>query len=443
MKTRADVVDELNKTHAILAGAGRVRVMRFLPDDTFELESVFDFRVWCANRTIREKNKKGEPIDTPIADVWLQHHDRRQFEGIVFDPRESETRAFNMWRGFSVSAKRHRGYKRFLEHLLLNVCGGNTTHFLWLVGWMAHLIQRPWEKPGVAVVLKGAKGVGKTIVGEIMSELLKHHTVTVSQPRHLVGNFNAHLARAVLVLVEEAFWAGDRTAEGALKDQITGATIRVERKGFDVQELPSFHRYMITGNADWIVPATHDDRRYAVFNVSDARKEDHEYFGRMIMAMELGGYEGLLHHLKNFDLSLIDVRKAPRTEGLAQQKAENLHGVQAWWFDLLTEGVFPGWDAEGDWCEGEVRIVTEQLRSTYKRWHFDRKFQGELVSEAKFGRQLRDMCPSSISRQTHVKGENVRRYHFPALHTCRAEFQRWLGVEKIDWPDYEGATGSD
>jgi hypothetical protein len=430
---------EANQPYAVLAGSGKVRIMRFGEDGTFTLESVFDFRAWYANRTLTEtkakKTKKGnatEAVETPYSDIWITHDDRRQYEGIVFDPRGGKTRAFNMWRGFSVRANRFLGScDRFLEHLRVNVCGGNEEHFRWLLGWLAHLVQRPWEKPGVAVVLKGAKGVGKSIVGEILRELLKHHTVAVSQPRHLVGNFNSHLARAVLVLVEEAFWAGDRTAEGALKDQITGATIRVERKGFDVEELPSFHRYMITGNAEWIVPATHDDRRYAVFDVGDARQQDHEFFGAMMKEMREGGYEALMHHLRTFDLGRVDLRTAPRTEGLAQQKIENLHNVQLWWSDVLTKGELPG--AEGDWSEESIEVETDELRRSYEYWHTRRRFQGEVAGERAFGRDLRAMCPNARNVQRRIKREKMRFYRLPSLETCRADFVQWLGVDCLDW----------
>lgn len=443
MTPRDRAVEDLNRIHAVLAGNGKVRVMRFKKDGTFDLESVFDFRQWYSNRTIAamKSTAKGDVrVDVPVADVWLQHPDRLQFEGIVFDPRDPETSAFNMWRGFSVRPNKHLGYcDTFLAHLRDNVCNGNEEHFTWLVAWMAHLIQRPWEKPGVAVVLKGLKGVGKSIVGDVLRALLTHHTVAVSQPRHLVGNFNAHLARALLVLVEEAFWAGDKTSEGALKDQITGATIRVEKKGFDVEEMPSFHRYLITGNAEWIVPATHDERRYAVFNVADTEKGNEAYFSRMMEEMRAGGYEALMHHLRTFDLSGVDVRKAPNTKGLAEQKLANLQNVYLWWFDVLSEGAFPDWaDAEGDWSAGAISVPTAQFRKVYERWHGAHRFQGELARPDAFGRALKEMCPGEKRAQRRVKGErwreHVRAYRLPPLPQCRAEFARWIGADDgIDW----------
>lgn len=445
------VVEELNEKHAVLSGAGKVKVMRFAPDGTFTLESEYDFRIWYANRTIKviQATAKGEPKETEVSygNFWMKHPERRQYERIVFDPRAKPTQAsdseeriesFNLWRGFSVQPNALLGdCEIFLDHLRANVCGGNAKHYQWLLGWMAHLIQRPWEKPCVAVALKGAKGVGKTIVGEILGELLKHHTVTVSQPSHLVGKFNAHLARAVLVLVEEAFWAGDKTAEGALKDQITGATIRVERKGFDVEELPSFHRYLITGNADWMIPATNEDRRWAMFKVGAERMQDRRYFGAMMEEMRTGGYEALMHLLLEFDLSSVDVFIAPRTQGLAEQQIANLQNVQRWWFDALTTGALPGCEnPKRDWTGGAVTVETVEFRTAYEHWHRAHRYQGELASEEAFGRDLRAMCPSVENVQLRKSGDRSRFYKLPRLGKCRAEFEEWLRCDLIglDWP---------
>ena len=85
-------------------------------------------------------------------------------------------------------------------------------------GQILFLVQRPGERPGTAVVLRGGQGVGKTIVGQIVGHLLDPaHYVLVTQQRHLTGTFNKHLMSRLLVQVEEAFWAGDRQTRGTLK----------------------------------------------------------------------------------------------------------------------------------------------------------------------------------------------------------------------------------
>ena len=87
----------------------------------------------------------------------------------------------------------------------------------WLWSWFAQLAQEPHRKPGTAVVLRGAQGVGKSKTGEVIGSLFGEHYTQVSEPRFVTGRFNSHLRRCLLLHCDEAFWAGDRQAEAKLK----------------------------------------------------------------------------------------------------------------------------------------------------------------------------------------------------------------------------------
>ena len=79
--------------------------------------------------------------------------------------------------------------------------------YLW--SWLAHIIQKPYEKPGVAIVLRSDRqGVGKSVFGRYFGSLLGSHFTTVTTERHLHGNFNAHLKKCLFLLGEEVFWGG-------------------------------------------------------------------------------------------------------------------------------------------------------------------------------------------------------------------------------------------
>ena len=106
------------------------------------------------------------------------------------------------------------------------------------------------------------------------STLFPPHHITVSRWISLTGKFNAHHERALMIHVEEGYWAGNPQAVGALNKLITSETAMIERKGFDPIEMPSCARVFITSNADWVVPATAGERRFAVCDVSDRKAQD-------------------------------------------------------------------------------------------------------------------------------------------------------------------------
>ena len=435
VEERAEIVERLNRTHAFVAGKG---VIREDGQGGFQIESVHQFYDWYSNDGVWSKSKTGADIFTSAAKIWMQSLSRRQYQRIILDPRGKTSGAYNLWKGFSFEPSGKGDCGLFLDHLLDNVCDGDRALYRWLVGWMAHLVQRPWEKPGTAVVFKGKPGVGKTIIGKTLGALIARHYVTVSTPRGLMGQFNAHLGAALLVQVEEGFWAGDKAAESDLRHKITGETFNLEKKGQDVIELPSFHRYLITSNERWTVPAQHDERRYAIFSVSDAHIKDVVYFGALEDQLKAGGYRALMRHLLDFDLSRVSVRNIPHTEALAAEKITGLRGIRAWWHEVLAEGQLPceqvtRFNIEPkDWSEHGVSVRADDLRRANEVWLRGRRHHGDVLTVEMFGRELRDMCPSAKRIQRRDGGQKPYFYDLPPLTECRRELEIWLGSE-VDW----------
>lgn len=434
---RYEIVRRLNRRHAFIAGKG---VIREDGAGGFAIETVRQFHDWYANDGIWTKTASGADKFTSAAQVWMQSPERRQFDAIVFDPSDESRGCYNLWRGFTKHERGAETCDRFLDHLFENVARGNEAHYDWILGWMAHIIQHPGEKPGTALVLKGAPGVGKSSVGEHLGALVSRHYVKVSTPRGLLGQFNAHLASALLVHIEEGFWAGDKAAEGDLKEKITGPTINLEKKGQDVISLASYHRYLVTSNERWTVPARHDERRYAVFHVGAGRAKDGDYFAAMSREMKAGGYRDLLRRLDRFDLSRVDVRTIPQTEALSVEKITGLKGVAAWWHEVLAEGALPAdaWERFNatpcDWREGPVKVRTDDVRNAFEIWMRGRRHHGDLPTADSFGRELKEMCPSiERTNQRRVGSERVRFYKIQSLRQCRLEFERWLD-SGVQWP---------
>jgi hypothetical protein len=54
--------------------------------------------------------------------------------------------------------------------------------------------------------------------------------------------------------------------------------------------------------------------------------------------MASGGRESLLHHLLTLDLGEWEVRSAPKTEALQEQKMYSLTLEEQWWLERLRDG---------------------------------------------------------------------------------------------------------
>jgi Family of unknown function (DUF5906) len=198
--------------------------------------------------------------------------------------------------------------------------------------------QKPRERPGTALAIRGRMGTGKTIVGEIVGRLFPRHYFVVDDPRYVTGQFNAHMATCLLLQADEAVWAGDKAAEGRLKGLITSRIQQIEARGHDPIRLKNYVRLVMTSNEDWVVPAGKDERRFAVFDIDPRCAQKHDYFRKMDEELINGGLSHLLADLMRFDLSTVNVWQIPKTDALLEQKIRSLASVESWWFERLMSG---------------------------------------------------------------------------------------------------------
>lgn len=361
---------ELNQKCALVPYGGKLRVLYEpqTPNDDLKLMSVQDARVMEAPRAFFRERAGGKGVEKVVPfNLWLDWPHRREFDGIVFQPGRSDDRNYNRFRGWAVTPK-PGDWSILRNHLLEIFCHSDPELFEWLMTWLAQLFQYPGIKPGSAIVARGKKGCGKSIVFDFIAQLLGPAFSKAADTRRLLGNFNASLDHNLLFLLEESHWNGDKTQEGILKDLITSPLIPIERKGIDSELKANFTRLVMLSNESWIIPATFDERRYAIFDCADGRRNDHAYFQAMVRQMnEEGGLAAMLHDLLSFQpASGWDVlRQPPTTIGLLQQIEETLQGTDLFMFELLKYGIFESTDDEAIelFEDRPCRITAKALRS--------------------------------------------------------------------------------
>lgn len=425
-------VTALNRDHAAVMIGGKFRIIREKGSD-YDVFAPEELHKLNANNRVKVP---GEKRTEPVTSAWMRHPSRRTFAGgLVFNPKETPAGAYNVWRGWAAQPNPDASCDLFLAHVRDVICDGSEREFQWLLGWMAHLVQHPEQKPGTAVVLRGAKGAGKDTVGHYLGALFPRHHVTLSQPEHLTGRFNAHMETAILIHLEEGYWAGNHAAEGVLKNLITCQTLEIERKGIDPYKIDHFGRLLITSNADWVVPATPGERRFFVLDVSPAHAKDTAYFGAIWKEQVNGGAGALLHFLQSFDLSGFDVRNPPETAALTRQKLEGLRNVEAWWHDRLSEGTLSTdefSEDRADWEGESITVSRAMLRRNYEDWLSRQRWHGAALNDKQFGEKLRAMCSTLKDNRARVSGGRERQYVLPPLAECRAVFAAFIGGE-MEW----------
>ena len=348
-KANEEAIDKdlriMNEKHMVIEDLGnRCVVATERYDDTsgyvLLMEQGFnDFRNRYMHR-LKEigVDKKDNPVFMPLGEWWLKNEYRRQYETIVFRPGKTLPGVYNLWQGFRCQAIAG-DCSLFLNHVRTHICSDNDDYYNYLIGWMARTVQFPNEPGQVAIILRGGMGTGKTFFAKQFGFIFGRHFSTVSDGKHLFGNFNAHLRECVVLLADEALYAGDKRQASSLKRTITDDTIMIESKGVNAKQCNNCIHLIMTSNDDWVIPAGQDERRFFVLDMHNPDKTQNiEYFGKIDEQLTNGGHEALLHMLLTYDLTNFEVRHVPQTEALRDQKLLSMTAEQDWWYMRLLEG---------------------------------------------------------------------------------------------------------
>lgn len=343
-------------------------------------EPFFDM---LANKRIQQGERT-----VPLAKAWFEWSGRRQYDGVVFDPDGEHEGYLNLWTGFGVSPDRDASCERLVEMVRSVLCAGDEASFDYLMNWLAWKVQNPGRRNEVAVVLRGEKGVGKTTLGEVMTDIFGGHGFVAKHVDEVAGRFNGHLAQTAFLFGDEVMWGGDREAEGRLKKLITDASTSTERKGQDIQRSTNRVSLMMATNERWAVPVSLEgERRFFVLDVRSDRKApkgepDHPnraYWNELRHELDHGGREAFFALLLDRELprGWHPRSSVPDTTGLARQIVESLDLVQRWYLEAVQAGELPGqlsykdrnaaphgWeDGESEWAD-VARLGTPRIDPT-------------------------------------------------------------------------------
>lgn len=434
-------VEEFNRDHFVSTEGKESYVFVECYDPSFKRRtlnrlSFTGFRNLYSNEKIK-KIVNGNMKFISKAKAWLDHPKRRTYlKGLTFFPgNDTPEGHYNLWGGFGIDPKAG-SWEQMRTHILDVLCGGDVELFKYTIGWLANMVQNPDRQGEVAFVISGGKGVGKGTFGHYVGKFFGQHFLHVTNQKHLTGNFNNHLRDAVFVVLDEAFFAGDKKHESILKSIITEPILMIEKKGIDAVQSPNYTHIMMFSNETWVVPASVDERRFFVLHVSSENKPDKAHFEALYDEMNNGGPAAMLDYLLNYDLSDFDLRLIPQTNALIEQKLQSLNAQEKWLYSCLYDGYIGG----KQWDNDRFLLRTQTAYNDYIQHHKDHSFEGKPLIDANWSRIIRNILiknnqPLIIDggKPTDDNGYRLPHTSFPPLTEAREAFERYIGG-KVEWP---------
>src|SRR5262249_544051 len=122
-----------------------------------------------------------------VGQFWLAHPRRRQYEGLDLVPNGPTVlrgNILNLWRNWGVESKKGH-WSRLRNHVYEVLANGDPKFDDYIIRWTAWKIQHPGERTGAALVLRGGKGSGKGVWGDVLMIIFGEHglqTATSTKP---------------------------------------------------------------------------------------------------------------------------------------------------------------------------------------------------------------------------------------------------------------------
>ena len=310
---------------------------------------------------------------------------------------------YNMWSGFAVSKyvpppdatvdTDSAGVRAFVEHVhvLMNRDQAATDYVL---DWIAQIFQQPSRKTGIALLLKGAEGVGKNRLTDLLKLMLGDGLFleTAKPASVLFGRFSDARRGRFLIVVNEASGADNHAASDELKDMITSDTFVWEAKGRDGVQMRAYDRFVFTTNSANCLKINPDSRRFVVYEVSSELKGNASYFKGLSGHIADGHarYE-FYQLLMRRDIGDVDwINSRPLTKYYDRMVEMNLPREQF----LRDHVIMPAYSANTVAFE----MTASQLFGDFQQWLADSSssgISGYSTTLTKFGQRLTDLVCGS------------------------------------------------
>jgi hypothetical protein len=318
---KADPVAELQKKFALMKLGGKVSVIELPPPGVcWGMHGTPQMYAKTDASTVLTRALQLVLSSVPAKEVisaFYASPSTAIFDDITFDPRPTGPSIINLWTGPTVTGVPgpFPTIQQFIDEVIAN---GDPVVESYLMNFLAHMLQRPEEKPRVMLVLMGGQGTGKGTFSRLLQSIWSRTTLITNQIADVTGNFNSAMERKFIVWLDEALFAGDYKATDALKSLITEPTISIHAKFQEPRNTFSCHRFLAATNASHFARTDADDRRFVYLLVSDRHKGNQAYWDVMNGALASPELPALVDHLQNRNLASFDPSKRPGSTALVE-----------------------------------------------------------------------------------------------------------------------------
>ncbi len=352
--------------------------------------------------------------------IWCKSKYRRKCSKMDFYPSDDyKGKNFNVFKGFAVppEAAVEGDVKAILDHIKYIWCKGDEEQYDYTLNWLAHSIQKPWVKIGVALCLNSKfEGAGKgVIIHKTMAIIGKDHSEQIANDEEIFGNFTGTMSGKCMLNLNEAVWGGSKKNRGLLMNMITEPRTRIRFLNCEAFYETSFHNYIIDSNESWFIPAGPMSRRFFALALDNkfagkGKEEVRAYF-KPIIDTPVEAWADFLHKR---DISKFVPQDFPETDLLQEQSQMGLDSLETWFRTIMGEGEMHDELMERSY-KFQSWVVREDLFRMYETEMKGGGYQGTWTKNTffeKLRRMMKDLGSELQDQTSTTDGKKIRKVRF-------------------------------
>lgn len=396
--SKLDCIELFNKTHSFYMEGGEACIIRNEDIKTMKLKTFFAQHSEYLFRTIKGK----KTVDKPAAEVWAQDSRRRFVDRIVFAPTCTD-REINLFRGMPKIIESDKSPNKILRLIKESLCAIEE-EAEWLLDWLAHVLQKPFEKSTLVPVHITSQGTGKGILYEMtMGKILgKTYFKRIDKSSEITSKFNKDLANKFLTFIDESVWGGNKEVVGILKSITGSETLSVEEKFGATYTVNNPSRYVIVSNNANALDVEVGNRRYVTLAPCKKHAADTEFHQPIADAIRFEDEaECFATFLLQRDISKFNPHKMPDFRGGEDTKLGVNDIVGAFWHEVIKNGDIKLWRKQG--------LSQKLMFYHFEKWKKDMGHRA-VITKIYFGKQTTKLVGQELTPKVCRIGTSTEKF---------------------------------
>lgn len=388
--------------------------------------------------------------DVEFFPYWLEDTTRLTYKEIKFLPKfEYNEEIFNSFKGFTYENEKITYDEEpevvtvFKEHLSF-LTNHDEKSVEYLMNYIAHLLQKPWELPKTAIIFKSKQGFGKDTVVDFIHNLIgKQHIMRTAELDDIFGNYNIGIRDKLVLQLNEVEGKDGFSNKEKIKNFITEENTIIREKYVGQYDQTNYIRLFILSNNLNPIEISHDDRRFVVFKAHH-KKPSKEYFDTLHDDFRKNDQQMqiLFNYLMSLDISKFNPRTdRPKTDAYQTMKEHNQNPLYKFlWDNFVNEGYKENFDS--DICkkrknQNTIFIQSSPFYYNYK-CYLDGENMGYVIPSFKIVKTV--LADIGITKQQKkINGHNNDYYVIDVddLKEQLESFDLDEQIEELDDDDFE------